>query len=333
MRALISTTPGGPHTLAMGDLPDPEPREGELLISVKACGINFPDVLVIQDQYQFKPARPFAPGSEVAGEVIGVGAGVTGWSVGDRMVGTMLGSGGLAERAVVKAAMAFHLPEDFPFVEAGGLLLTYATALHALKDRGRLLAGQTLLVLGAGGGVGLAAVEVGRAICARVIAAVSSADKAAAARAAGATDVVPYPQDLSAPDGPRDLAAAFKHHIGPAGADVILDPVGGDYTVPALRSIAWDGRLLVVGFPAGIPRIPANLMLMKGCAVVGVFQGAFAERFPQENARNVAMLFEWWRAGAIKPRVSEVYPLEQGADAIARLASRQAIGKLVVSVG
>ncbi|HXC75298.1 MAG TPA: NADPH:quinone oxidoreductase family protein, partial [Sphingomicrobium sp.] len=242
MRALLSHSPGGPETLRLDELPDPAPGPGELLVRVRACAINYPDVLIIEDKYQLKPPRPFAPGSEIAGEVEAVGEGVGGWSAGDRLIAAV-GFGGLVEKILIPAKTAIPLPPDRSFEEGSALLLTYATAIHALVDRGRLQAGQTLLVLGAAGGVGIAAVEIGKALGARVIAAVSSDEKAHAARDAGADDAVIYPTgELE----PRALSQLFKDAVGPAGADVILDPVGGAYAEAALRSIGWEGRFLVV---------------------------------------------------------------------------------------
>ncbi len=331
MRALLSEAPGGPDTLVLGDIPEPTPGPGDLLVRVKACSINFPDVLIIEDKYQLKPARPFAPGGEIAGEVIGMGEGVTGWSAGDRLIAA-LGFGGLAEQVVVPAERAIRLPAERSFEEGSALLMTYATAIHALVDRGRVQAGQTLLVLGAGGGVGLAAVEIGKALGARVIAAASSAGKAEAAGEAGADEAIVYPRGPFDRDGQKALAARFKDAVGPGGADVILDPVGGDYTEPALRSIGWEGRFLVVGFPAGIAKLPLNLTLLKSCDVCGVFWGAFAARDPQANAAHVEQLFRWWDEGKIAPKVSATYSLERAGDAIAALRDRNAVGKLVVTL-
>ncbi len=331
MKALLSHAPGGPDTLQLSDLPDPQPSPGELLVRVRAAAINYPDVLIIEDKYQLKPPRPFAPGGEIAGEVLGVGEGVAGWSAGDRLL-AVPGFGGLVEKIVIPAKSAFRLPENRSFTEGAALLLTYATSIHALWDRGRLQAGQTLLVLGAAGGVGLAAVELGKARGARVIAAVSSEDKAQAAREAGADEAIVYPRGPFDKDGQRALADQFKTAVGPAGADVIFDPVGGDYAEPALRAIAWEGRYLVVGFPAGIPRLPLNLTLLKSCDVCGVFWGAFAMRDPQANAAHVAELFRLWDEGRINPRVSATYPLDRAGEAIAALASRSVIGKLVVEI-
>jgi len=332
MRALLSHQPGGPDTLQLSELPDPTPGPGELLVRVRAAAINFPDVLIIEDKYQMRPPRPFAPGGEIAGEVIGIGEGVTGWSVGDRLL-AVPGFGGLVEQIVIPAASAFHLPESRSFAQGAALLLTYATSIHALWDRGQLKAGETLLVLGAAGGVGLAAVELGKARGARVIAAVSSEEKAQAARDAGADEAIVYPHGPFDKDASKALAEQFKAAVGPKGADVIYDPVGGGYCEPALRSIAWEGRYLVVGFPAGIPRLPLNLTLLKSCNVCGVFWGAFAARDPKANQAHVEELFALWDSGKINPRVSATYPLTRGGDAIASLAARQVIGKVVVEVG
>lgn len=332
MRALLSHAPGGPDTLVLSEIPEPTPGPGELLVRVHAAAINYPDVLIIEDKYQLKPPRPFAPGGEIAGEVLAVGEGVEGWAPGDRLI-AVPGFGGLVEQVVIPARSAFRLPGSRSYTEGAALLLTYATSIHALWDRGRLQAGQTLLVLGAAGGVGLAAVELGKARGARVVAAVSSEEKAAAALEAGADQTLVYPRGPFDRDGQKALADQFKAAVGPAGADVIYDPVGGDYCEPALRAIAWEGRYLVVGFPAGIPRLPLNLTLLKSCDVCGVFWGAFAARDPQANKAHVEELFALWDAGKISPRVSATYSLERAGDAIAAMAARQVIGKLVVELG
>jgi NADPH:quinone reductase-like Zn-dependent oxidoreductase len=331
VRALLSHEPGGPETLRLDELPDPQPGSGEILVRVRAAAINFPDVLIIEDKYQLKPPRPFAPGGEIAGEIEAIGEGVQGWTVGDRVI-AVTGFGGLAEKVVVPARAAYRLPEERSFEEGAALLLTYATSIHALLDRGKLQAGQTLLVLGAAGGVGLAAVELGKAYEARVIAAVSSEEKAQAARDAGADEAVVYPQGPFDKDGQKVLAQLFKEAVGPAGADVIYDPVGGDYTEAALRSIAWEGRFLVVGFPAGIARLPLNLTLLNSCDVCGVFWGAFAARDPKANAAHVETLFKLWRQGMISPKVSATYPLERAGEAIRAIAERRVIGKLAVTI-
>ena len=331
MKALLSHAPGGPETLRIDELPDPVAGPGELLIRVRAAAINFPDVLIIEDKYQMRPPRPFAPGGEIAGEVEAVGEGVTGWQVGDRLI-AVPGFGGLAEKIVISAKAAIPLPANRSFVDGAALLLTYATSIHALYDRGKLASGQTLLVLGAAGGVGLSAIELGKAKGARVIAAVSSEAKAAAAREAGADAAIIYPTWPFDRDGQKALSEQFKAAVGPGGADVIYDPVGGGYAEPALRSIAWEGRYLVVGFPAGIPKLPLNLTLLKSCDVCGVFWGAFAARDPQANAAHVATLFRLWDEGKIGPKVSATYPLERGGEAIAALAARAVIGKVVVTL-
>ena len=331
MRALLSTSPGGPETLELSELPDPVAGPGQLLVRVHACAINYPDVLIIEDKSQFKPPRPFAPGGEIAGTVETVGEGVTGWSPGDRLI-AMIGHGGLAEKVAVPAAMAVPLPDGRSFVEGSALILTYATTIHALLDRGKLKEGETLLVLGAAGGVGLAAVELGKAYGARVIAAASSEEKAEAARAAGADATMVYPRGPFDKDASKALAAQFKDAVGPNGADLIYDPVGGDYAEPALRSIAWEGRYLVIGFPAGIPKLPLNLTLLKSCDVRGVFWGAFAARDPKANAAHLRTLFRLWEEGKIAPKVTRTWPLAEGGAAIAHMAARKAVGKLVVTM-
>jgi NADPH:quinone reductase-like Zn-dependent oxidoreductase len=332
MKAIQSISPGGPRTLELREVADPVAGPGELLVRVDACAINYPDVLIIEDRYQFRPQRPFSPGCEVAGVVEAAGAGVEGWAEGDRLIATFTW-GGLAEKAIVQPEAAFRLPEERSPEQGAALLLTYGTTIHALVDRGRLKAGETLLVLGAAGGVGLAAVELGKAMGATVVAAVSSEEKAAAAREAGADRTLVYGRAPFDKDQSRELTEALKEAVGPAGADVIYDPVGGDYAEPALRSIAWAGRYLIVGFPAGIPKLPFNLALLKGCDLCGVFWGDFARRDPAANRAHVDTLMRWWEEGRISPRVSQCWPLERAGEAIAALADRQAIGKLVVTVG
>lgn len=329
MKALLSIEPGPPASLELKEIPSPAPGAGELRVRVEACSINYPDTLTIVDQYQIRPPRPFSPGSEYCGTVDAVGEGVEGWSVGDRLIG-LYHSGGLAEQAIVPAMNAIPLPEDKDALEAASLIMTYGTTIHALVDRGELKSGETLLVLGAAGGVGLAAVQIGKALGARVVAAVSSEEKATAAREAGADEVVIYAHGPFDKDQSKALANSFKEAVGPKGADVIYDPVGGDYAEPALRSIAWMGRYLVIGFPSGIPRMPLNLLLLKSSDVRGVFWGAFMQRDPKRNAAHVQQLFRWWSEGKIKPKIDKVYSLDDGAAAIERLTSRSAIGKVVV---
>lgn len=332
MRALLSNQPGGPESLALTDLPSPQPAPGEVVIEVAACAVNFPDVLIIQDKYQFRPPRPFAPGAEVAGRVKSVGPGVTQLQPGDRVLAAMV-AGGMAEEVAVAAGSVAPIPDAMPFDEAASLLLTYGTSHHALKDRAVLQPGQTLLVLGAAGGVGLAAVELGKAMGARVVAAASSEARVDLCKRHGADAGVVYGRGPLDRDAQRALTEAFKAACGPDGAHVIYDAIGGDYAEPALRAIAWEGRYLVVGFAAGeIPKIPLNLPLLKACEIVGVFWGAWRDRFPEKHRQNLADLMALYAAGKIKPFVSERFPLARGAEAIARLAKREAVGKVVVTM-
>ena len=330
MKALLSKAPGGPDTLVLEELPDPVPGKGQVLVAVRACSINFPDVLIIEDKYQLRPPRPFAPGTEVAGVVEAVGEGVTDWVPGDRVLAAT-GYGGLVEKMVVDAARLFRLPEARSFEEGASLVMTYGTSIHALLDRGHLKAGQTLLVLGAAGGIGLAAVELGKAFGARVVAAVSSEAKAAAAKAAGADETLVYPRAPFDKDQSKALAEAFKAAVGPNGADVIYDPVGGDYAEPALRSIGWEGRYLVVGFPAGIPKLPLNLTLLKSCDVCGVFWGAFTRNEPEHNRRNNEELMQLFAAGKVKPHIHATYPLERAAEALNEVLYKRVSGKVVLT--
>jgi len=331
MKALLSRQPGGPESLTLEEVPDPQPGAGQVRIAVRAVGVNFPDLLIIQDLYQYKPPRPFSPGNELAGEVEAVGDGVVNVKVGDRVLVSPVRNA-MAEKAIGEAKNCWKIPDAMPFDEAAALLLTYGTSQHALKDRARLKAGETLLVLGAAGGVGLAAVELAKTMGARVIAAASSAEKIALARQHGADDGVQYPAGPLDKTAARTLTDQFKIACGPDGADVIYDGVGGDYTEAALRAIAWHGRHLVVGFTAGIPKLALNLPLLKSCDVVGVFWGEWTARFPQAHAANVAELMQLYTRGKIKPAVTERFPLARGADAIARLGARQARGKIVVTL-
>lgn len=331
MKAILSRVIGGPDALILEEVAEPVPSNGEVRIAVKAIGVNFPDLLIIEDRYQFRPERPFSPGAEVAGVVDAVGDGVQGLKAGDRVL-AMLGWGGMAGKVVAPAGKVLPIPAEMPFDEAAAFLMTFGTSHHALKDRARLKPGETLLVLGAAGGVGLAAVELGRATGARVIAAVSSAEKLDIARQAGAADGLVYAAGPLDPPAQKALAARFKEVCGSSGPDVIYDPVGGDYSEPALRSIAWEGRYLVVGFPAGIAKLALNLPLLKGCNVLGVFWGSAIERNPDRHAQAVEELFALYRKGAIKPRIHARFPLTRAADALKALASRSAVGKVVVTV-
>jgi NADPH2:quinone reductase len=331
MRAILSKTPGGPETLVLEETPDPAPGPGEVVLDVKASGVNFLDSLIIRDLYQFKPVRPFAPGGEVSGVVSAIGDGVMKVRIGDRVIGS-IGWGGMAEKVKVAEARCIPIPDSMPFEEAAAFILTYGTSYHALKQRAALKPGELLLVLGAAGGTGLAAVELGKAMGATVVAAVSSEDKLRLAKEHGAVDGVVYPRGPFEKDGKKALAELFKTACGPDGANVIYDPVGGDYAEASLRAIAWEGRFLVVGFPAGIPKLPLNLTLLKACQVIGVFWGEWMRRSPAQFAENVAELLELYRKGAIKPTVSATFPLERAGEAIAWLADRKAMGKVVVTM-
>ncbi len=332
MKALLSRAPGGPETLVVEDLPTPRPGKGEVVVDVAAVGLNFPDLLIIRDMYQFKPERPFAPGAEIAGTVSAVGEGVTDIAVGQRVLG-FPGWGGLAEQVALKREAVTPIPDDMPLTDAAAFLMTYGTSYHALTDRAALRAGETLLVLGASGGVGLAAVELGKALGARVLAACSSQDKLDVALAAGADDGIVYPASVADKDESRALAEQFKALCGKGGADVIYDPVGGGYAEPALRAIAWEGRYLVVGFPAGIAKLPMNLPLLKACSVIGVFWGAATQRNPKRHAQSVQELFALYAEGRIKPVVETVAGLAAAPGALEKLAARRVKGKLVVTLG
>ena len=332
MKALRTHAAGGPETLVLDDLPDPVAGAGEVVVRVHACSINFPDTLIIRDLYQFKPQRPFSPGSELSGVIESVGEGVSGWKAGDRVI-AMIGDGGLAEKVAVTTSRLFPLPDGVDFDTGASLLMTYGTTIHGLKDRGHIKAGDTVLVLGAAGGVGLSAVELAKAFGARVIAAVSSEEKAQIARNAGADEVVIYGRPPFDKAQSKALAEQFKAACGPNGADIVYDIVGGDYSEPALRAIAWEGRFLVVGFPAGIAKLPLNLTLLKSCDVCGVFWGAWTRREPAAFAAEVEELFALLKAGKIKPLVSARYQLADAAQAIALLENRQATGKVVVTMG
>jgi NADPH2:quinone reductase len=331
MKALLSKTVGGPETLVLEDVPSPKAGKGEVVLSVKACGVNFPDSLIIEDRYQFKPERPFAPGGEVAGVVKEVGEGVTKLKVGDRVLGNT-GWGGMAEEILLEERRVIPIPDSMPFDEASAFILTYGTSYYGLKNRGFLKPGQSLLVLGAAGGVGLAAVQLGKAMGAKVIAACSTQDKVDFAIEHGADSGVVYPTGEFDKAGKKELANLFKGAVGEAGADIIYDGVGGDYAEAAFRAIAWEGRFLVIGFPAGIPAIPLNLALLKSADIVGVFWGAAVARDPAQHLENVKELFALYEQGKIKPFVSEHFPLEKAADAITHLTSRKAMGKVVVTM-
>ena len=325
MKAVVCKQYGPPESLVIEELPSPRAGRGEVVVSVRAASVNFPDVLIIQNKYQFKPPLPFSPGSELAGVVKELGEGVSGLRPGDRVI-AFTTYGAFAEEVKVEAARLVPIPEGMEFASAAAFLLTYGTSDHALRDRGALQAGETLLVLGAAGGVGLAAVEIGKALGARVIACASSEDKLAVCRSHGADATIEYTRE--------DLRERVKALTDARGPDVVYDAVGGPYTEPAFRSIAWRGRLLVVGFAAGeIPKLPLNLALLKGASVVGVFWGDFARREPKRFAESVAQLGRWFGEGKLRPHVSQTFPLEKAAEALKLMAARQVKGKVVLTVG
>jgi len=323
MKAVLCRQFGPPESLVYEEMPSPTAGAGEVVVSVKAASLNFPDVLIIQNKYQFKPPLPFSPGSEMAGVVKEVGEGVTGYKAGDRVI-AFTTYGAFAEEVKVEATRLVPIPEGMDFNSAAAFLLTYGTSDHALRDRGALKAGETLLVLGAAGGVGLAAIEIGKAMGAKVIACASSADKLEVCAQHGADAGINYATE--------DMRERIKELTGGKGVDVVYDAVGGPYTELALRSTAWRGRLLVVGFAAGdIPKIPLNLTLLKGCAIVGVFWGDFARREPKAFAASIAQLGAWFREGKLKPHVSQTFPLSQAVDALKLMAARKVKGKVVLT--
>ena len=334
MRALMSTAPGGPETLEMMERETPRPSKGQVLLRVHAAGVNFPDTLIIRDLYQFKPERPFAPGGEAAGVVEAVGEGVTNLAVGQRVCASVGPNGAYATHAVCDANAAMPIPDDMTFETAAGFVMTYGTSYYALKDRAKLAAGETLLVLGASGGVGSAAVELGVAMGAKVVAAVSSEEKAAFCRDLGADETVVYPRELDR-DAQKALSKRFKEAItsvGGDGADVLYDPVGGAYCEPGLRAMAWEGRYLVVGFPAGIPTPPLNLTLLKSSQIMGVFWGAAVMRDPAGHAANMSDIQTMITDGRVTPRITATYALEDGAKALEAVEAREVMGKVVLTM-
>ena len=322
MKAVLCKQYGPPDSLVVEELPSPRPGPGEVVISVKAASVNFPDVLIIQNRYQFKPPLPFSPGSELAGVVKEVGAGVRQFHPGDRVM-AFTTYGAFAEEVKTEATRLVPMPQAMDFPTGAAFLLTYGTSDHALRDRAALEAGETLLVLGAAGGVGLAAVEIGKALGARVIACASSEEKLAVCRAHGADATIDYAAE--------DLRERIKALTEGRGVDVVYDAVGGPYSEPAFRSLAWRGRHLVVGFAAGeIPKLPLNLALLKGASLVGVFWGDFARREPRAFAESLAQLGRWYAEGKLRPHVSRKLPLEKAADALKLMAARQVKGKVVL---
>ncbi len=323
MKAVLCKSHGMPDTLVVEDVPSPDLSEGQVLISVKACGVNFPDTLIIQGKYQFKPDLPFSPGGEVSGVIKAVGDGVTNVSVGDRVIAFSTW-GGFAEELAVDANRLIKMSDKMEFEKASAFILTYGTSYHALKDRANIQPGETLLVLGASGGVGLAAIQLGKAMGARVIAAASTKEKLDVCAANGADELINYSSE--------DLRARVKEITQGAGVDVIYDPVGGPLSEKALRDMSWGGRFLVVGFAVGeIPKVPLNLALLKGCSIVGVFWGDFTRREPALNEANNQELMRLFEAGKISPHIHKVYPLTQASEALNELLDKKVSGKVVLS--
>ena len=324
MKAILCKAFGTPDELVLEDVAEPELRDGQVRISVKSCGVNFPDVLMIAGKYQMQPPMPFSPGAEISGDVLEVGKGVTRLQAGQRIL-ALCGHGGMAEQVCVDANAVIPIPDDMDYPTAAGFILTYGTSYHALKQRADIKAGETLLVLGAAGGVGIAAVELGSHMGARVIAAASTTEKLALAKEYGAVEGINYV------DG--SLKDKVKELTGGAGADVIFDPVGGPLFDDCLRSVAWNGRILVIGFASGnIPSIPANLPLLKGISIVGVFWGRFAEREPKAHISNTMELLQMFSDGIVKPHISDQFDLQAAADALRALAERRVLGKVVINI-
>ena len=322
MHAWLCENPTGFDALSWQELPTPIPKAGEVLIEIKAASLNFPDLLIVQNKYQMKPPLPFVPGSEYAGVIQAVGDGVTHLKVGQHVV-CLSGTGGFATHTIAPAALCMPLPTGFPFVDAAAFIMIYATSHHALVDRAQLKAGETVLVLGAAGGVGTSAIQIAKAVGARVIAAASTDEKCALCKSIGADETINY--------STQDLRDSIKALTGGKGPDVVYDPVGGDYTEPAFRSIAWRGRYLVVGFASGpTPSLPLNLPLLKGASIVGVFWGGFAKAEPKANAAMLAELATWYAQGKIKPVIDRTMPMRELKAAFAHMGSRGVKGKLVM---
>jgi NADPH2:quinone reductase len=322
MKAVLCKELGPAEKLVVEQVPSPKPAKGQVVVSVKACGVNFPDTLIIQGKYQFKPEPPFSPGGEVAGIVKELGEGVSGVAVGDRVIAFSTW-GGYAEELAVDADRLISMAPGMDFVSASAFILTFGTSYHALKDRAQLQPGETLLVLGASGGVGIAAIQLGKVMGARVIAAASSDEKLAVCKANGADELINYATD--------DLRTRIKAITGGKGVNVIYDPVGGGYAEPALREMAWNGRFLVVGFAAGdIPKVPLNLTLLKGCSIVGVFWGSFTRNEAEKSRQNHQDLMKMFTSGKVKPHIHATYPLEQAAQALNDVTYKRVSGKVVL---
>ena len=332
MKALQCVELAGPEKLLFGDVEDPKLGNGQVLVEIKAASVNFPDVLMIQGLYQFQPPMPFIPGAECSGVIAEIGDDVNSCKVGDHVF-VMAGNGCFAEKLVVDAVRVSQIPKNMDFPVAAALPMTYGTSLYALKQRADLQPGETLLVLGAAGGVGLSAVEIGKAMGAKVIAAASSEEKIKTCLEHGADEAFIYPEGNLNRDQQKELSSKIKDLTEGLGANVVYDPVGGSFSEPALRAIAWEGRFLVIGFASGeIPKLPLNLTLLKGCQVVGVFWGAWTAMFPDENEKNFQQLFDLYAAGKINPEISDRFSLESAAAAIAHLKDRKAKGKVIIDV-
>ena len=325
MRAVLCKAFGEPETLVVEEIADPAPGEGEVRVAVAACGVNFADLLMVSGKYQEKPAFPFSPGLEVAGTVIDWGEGVAGFGKGDRVM-AVAGTGGFAEQVVVKALDVFKLPREMPFETAAGFPVAYGTAYGALNWRAHMTEGESLLVLGAAGGVGLTTVEVGKAMGATVIAAANGPERTAVAKSRGADHLIDYQGE--------NLRERVREITDNAGVDVVFDPVGGDFFNVALRCLGWEGRLIVIGFASGkIPQAPANILLVKNCGVLGFYWGAYRRREPERFKAAFDALFKWYEAGTLKPHISQTLPLEQAGEALRTLADRRATGKIVLTTG
>jgi NADPH2:quinone reductase len=324
MKAIVCNKFGAPDTLEYQEIDEPSPKEGQLLITVKACSVNFPDTLIIQGKYQFRPEFPFSPGSDVAGIVAEVGENVTHFKVGDEVVG-FIPFGGFAEKAILNAKDCFPKPNGMSMVNASAFLLAYGTSYHALKDRADLQKGETILILGASGGVGLTALELAKLMGAKVIAAASSKEKLELCKQFGADEVINYDKE--------SIKDSIKEITNGKGVDVIFDPVGGHFSELALRAIAWKGRHLVIGFANGeIPKIPINLTLLKGASIVGVFWGAFAQKEPKKSLENIQQLLKWFAKGAIKPHIDKIYALKNAPIALEDMMQRKTKGKIVIDM-
>ncbi|MDA7501680.1 NADPH:quinone oxidoreductase family protein [Chitinophagales bacterium] len=324
MKAIVCVKHGMPADLQLQELANLVPSEKEVVIQVKACSVNFPDTLIIQGKYQFQPSLPFTPGSDVAGVIKEVGSGVKGLKVGDEVF-SFVSHGGYAEEVVANYKQVFPKPENMDFPSAASFMLAYGTSYHALVDRAKIKSGETLVVLGASGGVGLAAVEIGRNLGAKVIAVASTDDKLELCKTYGATETINYSTE--------NLKTRIKELTDGKGADVVYDPVGGEYSEQALRATAWEGRFLVVGFAAGdIPKISLNLTLLKGCQIVGVFWGRFAMQDPGANLKNSLQILNWFNEGKIKPHIHKIYPLDQTRNALEEMMDRKVKGKIIISM-